>query len=111
MTAKNKFMFATGIENSYPMITLPDGSRKRVDELEKCFHYKNWQLDFELVKSLGIDFLRYGPPYYKTHTGPGKYDWEFTDLTFNKLKELDITPHSGPLSFWCTRLDRRFSKS
>lgn len=85
-------MFATGIENSYPVITLPDGSRKRVDEMEKCCHYRNWQLDFELTKSLGIEFLRYGPAYYKTHLGPGKYDWEFTDLTFNKLKELDITP-------------------
>ncbi|MGZ3849048.1 MAG: family 1 glycosylhydrolase [Flavisolibacter sp.] len=92
MSTKNKFMFASGIENSYPVITLPDGSRKRVDEMEKCCHYRNWQLDFELTKSLGIEFLRYGPAYYKTHLGPGKYDWEFTDLTFNKLKELDITP-------------------
>ncbi|MEJ7684476.1 MAG: hypothetical protein WKG06_42845 [Segetibacter sp.] len=30
-----QFMFATGIENSYPTIQLPDGSTKRVDELEK----------------------------------------------------------------------------
>ncbi len=29
----NKFMFATGIENSYPTIKLPDGTTKRVDEL------------------------------------------------------------------------------
>lgn len=29
-------MFATGIENSYPTISLPDGSTKRVDEMEKC---------------------------------------------------------------------------
>ncbi|MDB5229908.1 MAG: family 1 glycosylhydrolase [Chitinophagaceae bacterium] len=85
-------MFATGIENSYPTILLPDGTKKRVDEMEKTGHYKNWELDFSLVKDLGIQFLRYGPPYYKTHLGPGKYDWEFTDLTFNKLKELDIIP-------------------
>lgn len=85
-------MFATGIENSYPTIQLPDGSVKRVDEMEKCGHYKNWQLDFQLVKELGINFLRYGPPLYKTYTAPGKYDWEFADLTFARLKELDITP-------------------
>jgi beta-glucosidase/6-phospho-beta-glucosidase/beta-galactosidase len=84
-------MFATGIENSYPLIR-ENGEKKRIDEMEKCGHYKNWELDFQLVKELGIEFLRYGPPYYKTHLAPGKYDWEFTDLTFNKLKELNITP-------------------
>lgn len=85
-------MFSTGIENSYPTIQLPDGKIKRIDEMEKCCHYKNWQKDFELVKDMGISFLRYGPPYYKTQLGPGKYDWDFTDDTFNKLKELNITP-------------------
>lgn len=88
----NKFMFATGIENSYPTIQLPDGSTKRIDEMEKGFHYKNWKKDFELVKEIGIEFLRYGPPYYKTHVGPGKYDWSFADEAFNYLKELHITP-------------------
>jgi beta-glucosidase/6-phospho-beta-glucosidase/beta-galactosidase len=85
-------MFATGIENSYPTIKLPDGTIKRVDEMEKCCHYKNWQQDFILVRDLGISFLRYGPPYYKTHLGPGQFDWEFTDDTFHRLKELNITP-------------------
>lgn len=88
----NKFMFATGMENSYPMIQLPDGTMKRVDEMEKTGHYERWEEDFQLVKELGIEFLRYGPPYYKTHLAPGKYDWSFTDDTFNKLKELRITP-------------------
>jgi beta-glucosidase/6-phospho-beta-glucosidase/beta-galactosidase len=88
----NRFMFATGIENSYPTIQLPDGSKKRVDEMEKTLHYKCWRQDFELVKYMGIKYLRYGPPYYKTHTGPGQYDWAFTDETFNCLKELDIIP-------------------
>ena len=88
----SKFMFATGIENSYPTILMPDGSTKRVDEMEKTCHYKNWELDFQLVKEMGISYLRYGSPYYKTHVGPGKYDWEFTDKTFQKLRELGIIP-------------------
>ncbi|MBC8034885.1 MAG: family 1 glycosylhydrolase [Chitinophagaceae bacterium] len=90
--AKNKFMFATGIENSYPTILLPDGTTKRVDEMEKTFHYEKWETDFGLMKELGLEYLRYGPPYYKTHVGPGLYDWSFSDITFNKLKELGITP-------------------
>jgi len=85
-------MFATGIENSYPTIQLPDGTIKRVDEMEKTGHYKNWETDFGLVREMGISFLRYGPPYYSTHTGPGIYDWSFADMTFNKLKEMGITP-------------------
>lgn len=88
----NKFMFATGIENSYPTIQLPDGSTKRVDEMEKTKHYECWEQDFNLVKEMGIEFLRYGAPYYKTHTGPNQYDWEFTDMTFRRLQELNITP-------------------
>ncbi len=85
-------MFATGIENSYPTILLPDGTTRRVDEMEKAGHYAQWEKDFDLVKEMGIEFLRYGPPYYKTHLAPGKFDWSFTDVTFNRLKELDITP-------------------
>src|SRR5947209_5271820 len=86
------FIFATGIENSYPTIRQPDGSARRVDEMEKTGHYKNWENDLELVTSMGISHLRYGPAYYKTHLGPGKYDWDFSDKTFKKLKDLNITP-------------------
>jgi beta-glucosidase/6-phospho-beta-glucosidase/beta-galactosidase len=92
-------MFATGVENSYPTIQLPDGSTIRRDEMEECCHYKNWELDFHLTKDLGIHFLRYGPPYYKTHLAPGRYDWEFTDQTFGRLKELGITPIADLLHF------------
>lgn len=89
---ENRFMFATGIENSYPTIRLRDGTTKRVDEMEKACHYRHWREDFNLVKEMGIKFLRYGPPYYKVHLGPNKYDWDFTDETFNALSELNITP-------------------
>ncbi len=86
------FMFATGIENSYPTIQLPDGSTKRVDEMEKCGHYQHWQEDFQLVKEMGITHLRYGPPLYSTHLGSGRYDWEFCDQVFPALKTLGIEP-------------------
>jgi beta-glucosidase/6-phospho-beta-glucosidase/beta-galactosidase len=90
--ARNKFMFTTGIENSYPTILLPDGRTHRVDEMAKTFHYQRWREDFGLLAELGIEFLRYGPPYYSTHVGPDRYDWQFTDETFARLKELQITP-------------------
>lgn len=87
-----QFMFATGIENSYPTIALPNGKTKRVDEMEKCRHYERWREDFALVKELDIGYLRYGPPYYSTHKGPGRYEWDFADVTFNALHNLGITP-------------------
>jgi hypothetical protein len=74
-------MFATGIENSYPMIRLPNGEMKRIDEMDKCGHYQRWQDDFRLVKELGLEYLRYGAPYYKAHVGAGRYDWSFSDET------------------------------
>ncbi len=88
----NKFMFSTGIENSYPTITLADGTIKRIDEMEKTGHYKYWKDDFRLTKEMGIDHLRYGTPYFSLHQGPGKYDWSFSDDVFNEMKELGITP-------------------
>jgi beta-glucosidase/6-phospho-beta-glucosidase/beta-galactosidase len=85
------FMFATGIENSYPTI-LWNGKTQRVDEMAKTGHYRRWKEDFHLVRDLGIHHLRYGPPYYTTHAGPGKYDWSFADETFNELERLHIIP-------------------
>lgn len=85
-------MFCTGIENSYPTVALPDGRPFRVDEMEKTGHYKRWRDDFQLVKSLGIRHLRYGPPYYRCHTGPGQYDWSFADETYQELQALGVRP-------------------
>ena len=87
-----RFIFATGIENSYPTIVLADGSTKRVDEMEKVGHYERWREDFQLAKDLGIEYLRYGAPYYKTHLAPDEFDWSFADETFAELRRLEITP-------------------
>jgi beta-glucosidase len=86
------FMFATGIECSYPIITGKDGQSKRMDQMEITGHYKRWKEDFQLVKEFGLDFLRYGPPYYNVHIGPGRYDWSFVDETFGELRRLNIVP-------------------
>lgn len=46
----HQFLFATGIENSYPTI---NNGRVRMDEMEKCDHYAHWRKDFDLVQELG----------------------------------------------------------
>jgi beta-glucosidase/6-phospho-beta-glucosidase/beta-galactosidase len=85
-------MFATGIENRYPMIAAPNGQSQRVDEMEKCGHYKRWREDFHLVRELGLRHLRYGPPCIARTLGPDRYDWNFADETFHSLKEPAIVP-------------------
>src|SRR5438046_2439069 len=86
------FMFCTGIENSYPNVTDRHGHRLRRDGMELSGHYRHWRKDFRLVKEIGIDHIRYGPPYYRTHAGPTEYDWSFADETFAELKRLRIEP-------------------
>ncbi|MFO0618856.1 MAG: family 1 glycosylhydrolase [Polyangiaceae bacterium] len=83
------FVFATGIENSYPTI---DHGRTRVDEMEACGHYERWLDDFDRVEDLGVRFLRYGPPIHHTWRGEGRYDWSFADETFGDLRRRDIIP-------------------
>lgn len=83
------FLFATGIENSTPTI---NNGATRIDEMEKCGHYKLWQEDFDLVNEMGIRFLRYGSPLYKAFLGDGRYDWSFTDEVYNGLRTRKIVP-------------------
>jgi beta-glucosidase/6-phospho-beta-glucosidase/beta-galactosidase len=83
------FMFATGIECSYPTI---DQGQTRRDLLAECGHYDRWKEDLGLVKAMGLKVLRYGLPYYRIQRGPGKYDWEFADQAMAEIRRLGITP-------------------
>ena len=83
------FMFATGIECSYP--TIQNGTVRR-DQLRECGHYDRWQEDLGLVKEMGLKVLRYGLPYYSIHKGPDQFDWSFADEVMAEIKRLDIVP-------------------
>jgi beta-glucosidase/6-phospho-beta-glucosidase/beta-galactosidase len=84
-----EFMFATGIECSNPTI---DGGRWRIDQLAETGHYTQWRRDLELVREIGLKFLRYGPPMHLVYTGEGRFDWDFTDRVFERMRELGIEP-------------------
>ncbi len=94
--APGNFLFATGIECSYPMI---HHGHLRRDQLEECGHYKHWRDDLRLVQELGLKVLRYGLPYYSIHRAPGKYDWSFADEAMNEIQRLNITPILDLLHF------------
>lgn len=92
----SNFMFATGIECSYP--TIQNGKVRR-DQLRECGHYDRYKEDIELVKEMGLRVLRYGLPYYSIHRGPGKYDWGFADLAMAEIRRQGITPILDLLHF------------
>ncbi|HZA95610.1 MAG TPA: family 1 glycosylhydrolase [Burkholderiaceae bacterium] len=84
-----RFMFATGIESSYPTL---EGGCWRMDLLDAAGHYKHWRTDLQLVQSLGLRTLRYGPPLHKVLTGPGRFDWSFCDEVVTEMQRLGIEP-------------------
>lgn len=83
------FLFATGIESSYPTL---EGGRWRMDLLDAAGHYRHWRTDLQLVRSLGLGHLRYGPPLHRIFTGPGRFDWSFLDEVEAEMRHLGIEP-------------------
>jgi len=82
-------MFATGIECSYPTV---ENGRWRLDQLAETKHYQFWRRDLELVRELGLKYLRYGPPLHFMHLGEEKYEWSFMDRVADTMQQLGIVP-------------------
>ena len=80
--AEGAFMFATGIECSYPTI---EQGRWRRDEMATTRHYELWQRDFELAREIGVTYLRYGPPLPLIYAAPGRFDWGLIDEAMAEL--------------------------
>ena len=85
----DRFLFATGIECSYPTI---EHGRWRLDQMEATGHYRRWQTDFEQAREIGVSHLRYGPPLHIIFEGPDRYDWSFTDVALNALRAQGLEP-------------------
>lgn len=81
-------LMATGIECSYP--TVQGGQRR--DQLAEAGHYQHWRQDLQLCLEVGAKVVRYGPPYYRIHTGPHRYDWSFTDEVLPVMRDMGLTP-------------------
>ena len=83
------FMFATGIECSYPTI---ENGRWRRDEMESTLHYDFWQRDLERAREIGITHIRYGPPLHLVFEGPGQYCWDYIDPQMEELRDAGPEP-------------------
>jgi beta-glucosidase len=98
-------MFATGIENSIPTI---NNGRTRVDQMEACGHYEAGARISTASRRSASSILRYGPPLHRTFLGPGKYDWEFADLTLRRAEAARHHADRRPVPLRRARLDRQF---
>jgi beta-glucosidase/6-phospho-beta-glucosidase/beta-galactosidase len=87
-TREPTYMVATGFECSYPTV---QGGKRR-DELHGTRHYELWRDDFELCREIGARYIRYGIPYYRTHLGPGRYDWTFADEVLPHIWDRGLIP-------------------
>jgi beta-glucosidase/6-phospho-beta-glucosidase/beta-galactosidase len=83
------FMFATGIECSYPTV---GHGRWRRDEMESTSHYRLWQEDLRLAREIGITHIRYGPPLHLIFEAPGRYAWDYIDPQMEELREFGPEP-------------------
>lgn len=88
----NKFIFATGIENSYPTIQLPHGSILRVDEMEKANHTNYGNKISGLLKIWEYSFYATGRPIILRILGRVSMTGVLRMKTFKQLKELGIIP-------------------
>ena len=81
------FLFAAAIDTSCPT----DAAGNRLDQMDRSGHYALWEEDFECARQLGVTALRFGPAYYRTHTGPGRYDWESCEAPMSWLRDSRFT--------------------
>ena len=86
---RDGFIFATGIECSYPTI---EHGRWRFDQMASTGHYRHWKRDFELCREIGITHLRYGPPLHLIFEGPGQFDWSRIDEPMAELQAAGPEP-------------------
>ena len=70
---------------------------------------QRWREDFELREGAGHRATcATGRRCYRTHLGPGRYDWGFADETFHALRGDGHHADRRPVPLRRARLDRRF---
>lgn len=83
------FRFAVGIEDTFIPQELP--GQRRLDEYELMQHYQFWREDLDLVAQSGADSMRWGIPWYRVETEPGRFQWDWVDRVVDRICELGLT--------------------
>ena len=72
------FGWAAGIEDTFIGQTERAGERV-LDEYAITHHYQYYREDLDRIKSLGVQAMRYGMPWYKAEPEKGRFDWDWID--------------------------------
>ena len=102
------FLWAAGIEDTFVPQTRP--GHRALDEYELMGHYEHWREDLSLGRELGLNAIRWGPPWYKVEPEPGKFDWSWTDEVIPYMvEELKMLPIIDLMHYGCPFwLEREF---
>jgi beta-glucosidase len=102
------FLWAAGIEDTFVPQTRP--GHRALDEYELIGHYEHWREDLSLGRELGLNSVRWGPPWYKVEPEPGKFDWSWTDEVIPfMVEELKLLPIIDLMHYGCPFwLEREF---
>src|SRR5439155_15818786 len=77
------FSWGVGIEDTFIPHTRP--GFRTLDEYEITGHYRLWREDFDLLAKLGVDYVRWGIPWYRVNPAPGQFDWQWVDEALDYL--------------------------
>lgn len=94
------FIWATGIEDTF----IPQSTKtyRSLEEYELMGHYEHWRHDLALARSLGVQAIRWGIPWYRVEATKGNFDWSWIDDVIPYLvEELGITPIIDLMHYGC----------
>ena len=95
-------IWALGIEDTFvPQAATRTG--RILDEYVLTGHDRHWRSDLRSIADVGVQWLRYGIPWYKVNPAPGVFDWSWTDDVLPYLVEdlrirpiLDLVHYGAP---------------
>jgi beta-glucosidase/6-phospho-beta-glucosidase/beta-galactosidase len=108
------FAWAVGIEDTFvPHVRARSG--RALDEYELTQHDRFWRQDLQMIRDIGVRYIRYGIPWYQVNPAPGQFDWSWTDEVLPWMVEelgmvpiLDLVHYGAPLWLEGTFLARDY---
>jgi beta-glucosidase/6-phospho-beta-glucosidase/beta-galactosidase len=83
------FRWIVGIEDTNIGVPIRHSGRP-LDEFLLTQHDRWFREDLDRAASLGIKAIRYGIPWYRVHTAPGRFEWDWVDQALDHASGLGL---------------------